>query len=357
MRLYIKERTHFLWGRLCGNNEFLSRLTLVGFFVIIVAYSLHIFHVMPLSISTGLFHAQVADSPVSERRYWEREIDELGPEKAYQVFKDMYAKIGITKAHTKAHIFGEALFNKRGLEGAHICDEAYNYGCYHSFFAKTIGAYGVSILPILSEECGKKRNPGVCLHGIGHGLQWYFGDEHLLESLSECSKIPAKNPVVGCGSGVFMEYNMRNAEDPALVQIRPPDGDHLQSPCDKVPRKYGQACYFEQPRWWDQLFKHDYQKIRDLCEEVKDESLRETCFFGLGHIEVATQKNGYDVAHAIAGCTLAPDRRALVACRSGVAWSFFVIPEVAEKYPLICEEGLSVDEKSQCMNFALFFNE
>ena len=147
-----------------------------------------------------------------------------------------------------------------------------------------------------------------------------------------------------CSAGVFMEYNFNSIEDPESNYVRKLDGNGLDWPCGAVPEPFRKDCYFEQPRWWESLYKSDYIKVGNLCEEVKDEVLRKVCFFGVGGSHLP------DVDWTIDACAHMPNREALLLCRAGAAWRFSIepLPAVHDAYPLVCK-GLTQEETKHCL--------
>ena len=298
--------------------------------------------------------AQNFRSIEDEKKYWKEQMEALGPEQAYTQFKARYAEDNINDAHAHAHIFGEILFEKEGLKGATVCDDTFRYGCFHSFFSRAIITYGLLVVKDLHQVCVDKNNFVFCPHGLGHGLLWYLGRDHLVDALDQCAKLSSiKQDVDSCTVGAFMEYNFSVIDDPSLATFRTPENGNLQQPCDSVPAQYQKMCYFEQTRWWDHLFEYDPEKIGTLCGDVKDDSLRRTCFFGFGQKVVGP--HNFDTQWAISECERMPNKEAAVLCRDGAAWAFSILPapNIRDTYPRMCE-GLTPDEKSHCLDVSRY---
>jgi hypothetical protein len=302
-----------------------------------------------------------AASPEEEVTYVERDearaeiealLAEHPSEEAHRLFKERYRTVSYNFQHVAAHFFGELLYKKEGIPGIAVCDSDFGFGCYHSFFGLAIAERGPGVAKELDEECFKKygRLGTGCPHGIGHGLMWYLGDEKLVEALSFCDGMHYTEPIGGCTSGVFMEYNEHTmATASGAGSSRPLDPDNAHAPCNSVPVKYRQACYFEQAGWWHRAFSLDTPRAWALCEEVSDRDEREACFRGLGNtIGPSTE---YDPKASRAQCDLLRTSEGRDLCKQGAAWTFLSDPERAERAPEVCDQE---DEalKRQCLEHA-----
>jgi hypothetical protein len=216
--------------------------------------------------------------PRTARAHWEGRVKTLGSAGAWTELKQTYAKAGPGVQHTLAHLFGSILFEKNGLEGIAVCDAAFAYGCYHSFFGGALAAHGLDIVPSLVRDCHGSLG---CEHGIGHGLMEFFGPGHFLEALEACP--PETNPFRGCAAGVFMEYNVPMALDGDLSAPGPRRFDPAKpyDPCPQVPERFRAACYHELPAWWRQTYGLDEKVFREFCGEISLSSEREACLFGI----------------------------------------------------------------------------
>lgn len=248
-----------------------------------------------------------------------KQIELLGAEEAYQVFKETVPVRGISD-HTQAHVFGEALYEIEGFRGVHVCDSAFAFGCYHSFFGIAIHEQGVGALSLFDEVCrstyGKAYEP--CQHGIGHGVLAYTGYD-ALESALELCEIVSSNPTGGCSSGVFMEYNFRTMGAVEGGDVMRDVGEDIYAPCNSLSEEYQQSCYLEQVQWWEELFDFDYEKLGGLCNALPVGSLNfEACFHGIGNYLAAYA--GLDPVHITSLCALMPDRDTVALCHEGASW-------------------------------------
>ncbi|HYF10414.1 MAG TPA: hypothetical protein VD967_02300 [Candidatus Paceibacterota bacterium] len=282
-----------------------------------------------------------------EKAEWGGKIDALGAKGAYAEFLRAYADLPLGSAHSLAHIFGELLYEKEGLSGVAVCDNSFGFGCYHSFFGRAISEHGVEVVRELDRACiavwGEKGLG--CQHGIGHGVLWYLGDEHLVDALSLCASLTWKGPIGGCSSGVFMEYNFRTMADPDGASVRPYEASLAHMPCSAI-SVYGEACYFEMPHWWIRIFEGSVPHVGALCREVSVAKEKEACFKGIGNILAA--KMSYDVEETRRGCGSLGSQEEKTLCSTGASWSFMGEPRVRDKAPELCE-GLPAAERSFCL--------
>lgn len=290
-------------------------------------------------------------SMLAEKARLEKLVDILGAEDAYREFKAEYLGEDYGAQHTAAHIFGEVLYEKKGLKGVSVCDKEFAFGCYHSFFGVAVNKEGIGILPILDKACiAKWTIKGIgCQHGIGHGVLSYFGDAKLLDALEACTQLSWKGPIGGCTSGVFMEYNFHTMLNPSRITLRPLDQTDPHLPCSMLPEKFSKACYFEQPDWWDKVYSHDYLKIGELCQQITETSSMHTCFRGFGN--VVGVSTDYNPDEAIDICRKMPTEESENLCRQGASWSFYSNDKTRHLAHLLCK-GLKKEEEDLCIKSA-----
>lgn len=264
-------------------------------------------------------------------------FDGRSSEDAYQTFSERYLNQPVTEQHNAAHIFGEFLYRKDGIDGVVICDGNFGFGCYHSLFGLALAERGPDVAHELDARCFAKygRLGTGCPHGIGHGLMWYFGDERLADALSFCDGMQYAGPIGGCTDGVFMEYNehtMATAESDA--GRRPYEASARHAPCNEVGQKYRQACYYQQAAWWYRSLEGDTQLVGSHCEEVEEPLERHACYRGLGStlaIEAA-----YVPEIAVRSCRLLGRAGGQSRCLEGVAWMFLANPAYASRAEEVC---------------------
>jgi len=299
----------------------------------------------------------VWDSPLE--KHFSTLIDNFGAEKAYTTFKQETAKTEINIQHTAAHTFGTVLYKKIGVKGVTVCDSTFAFGCYHSFFAQAIADKGIDSITALDKECTKKYSvKGLgCVHGIGHGIIYYLGKNHLDEALSQCTRLSWKGPVGGCTSGVFMEFNLNTMNNPSgnSTGLRPFTETKKHSPCTEVAEQFRRACYFEMPQWWVMTLggKTDaFKKAGTFCHEITDDYERNTCFMGLGNVAGPMTRFNASLARTYCGTIEASEEK--MYCQAGASWSFRIEEKFRDLSPSLCAD-LAEDSKQKCLSLAQTF--
>jgi hypothetical protein len=287
---------------------------------------------------------------LAERQIWSQRIDQVGAATAYTEFKDKFHSRGFGDQHFAAHVIGALFYDKLGLAGVADCDASFAFGCYHSFFGRALEEQGLGVMPSLDQACLKHYGPtGTgCLHGIGHGLMEYFGPTRLLEALNGCLLTTQTNPLFGCTTGVFMEYNTPILIDSTTIQVRSRDFNPTDPfyPCSTLPEKFQQPCYFQLPQWWNGLLSSNYAKIGELCESIPTPQNRESCFLGTGND--AAPSSEYDLTTTIKHCQQMPNSLGRLNCLVGASWSFMTVPEKRPLAPEVCS-SLSETDRHLCV--------
>ena len=291
-------------------------------------------------------------NPAKARNYWGERIDTVGAPHAYEEFKAAYQNGNFGTQHVIAHIFGEILYDKEGIDGLAICDTTFAFGCYHSFFGKALSEHGSTVASELDRVCVSRFGPlGTgCMHGIGHGLMEYFGPTRLVEALEGCLYTTQVKELLGCTSGVFMEHNsptVFGSDIPPTPSVRTINSVNPYEPCNTiVPEQFKRSCYYEIAAWWDRVSEINLEEIGILCEEIPGAQYRESCYLGFGNI--TAPKNNYNVERTITTCKLMPTRNGELLCRAGAAWSFWADPRFRTRSPEVCKE-LTIKEEAYCI--------
>lgn len=256
---------------------------------------------------------------------WENVIRDLGPSESYEFFVEYNDRQDFLEQHNIAHGFGEDLFAVEGVDGATVCDERYGFGCYHQFFLSAVSAKGIEVVDTLDKVCIEENGFGGqgCQHGIGHGLVQYFGHSRINEALDVCGSLAWQEPLFGCQSGVFMEYNF-----PSIVEGVTEEGagnkydeKNPYHPCDTVAERFKYACFYSLPEWWSRGEELSYETIGDLCQGILNREYSKICFKGIGLD--AVQLSEFEPSGAIEKCNQMPSVEGIAFCRAGVAWAFW----------------------------------
>lgn len=267
-------------------------------------------------------------------------IESMGGSSAYRKVQNEYASADFNTQHNVAHLFGETLYAKEGVSGIRDCDPSFVFGCYHGFFAVAVAHEGLVVLPLLDEACEEvvEGESNACRHGIGHGILEYLGHERLMDALTACDATTQPNPLAGCTSGVFMEYNvpLTSLESGAYFTVPRPPGEDPYEPCMSVEERFKGSCILELPQWWAQVYARDYTHMGSLCASLSaDES--QICYLGLGKVVAPSVE--FDPYASRAVCELMPDERGSYYCRASAAWSIAYDGEGVEASKIICEES------------------
>src|SRR5688572_19501796 len=235
----------------------LRRIVFICLMTSLVIYAVF-FHVVKRTDSTFQDTLLAPDSSASVIR--EQMVKYINTKGAARTYKDIQAIMGTSlpsKQHRVAHIFGELLYKKEGLQGIVVCDSNFAFGCYHSFFGSAIAQNGESIVKELDLACVEAHGPmGLgCPHGIGHGLGEYFGSAQVDKQLNICATLTWKGRYMGCQSGVFMEYNTPVMSDEKIIApvVRPFNATSPYGICLTVPAQFQPACFLELGAWWEQV--------------------------------------------------------------------------------------------------------
>lgn len=283
------------------------------------------------------------------RASFEESLRTSGPVLAYAEMKKSVLKKTHDEQHNAAHLFGESLYAVEGVNGIRICDTDFNFGCYHGFFTKAVSGEGLSSVGALDAACQTSERPSACQHGIGHGIMEYVGHSNLSRALEACSLAYQPDPIAGCTSGVFMDYNIRLTVEGNTfsVSARPLGNPELPyAPCTDVEDRFKKSCYHELPQWWYQVYQGDIQNIGALCERIEDKNYRAICFGGVGNI-VGSVAN-YETALVKELCALMP-KHAVTSCITHAAWSFSANIDAHGDAKELCENVVSEEEKIECL--------
>lgn len=256
--------------------------------------------------------------------YWEERIETKGAEDAYREFTERNLSAPTSRQHLSAHVMGELIFSARGVEGITVCDSQFSFGCYHGFFGRAISEGGEAAVSELDAECVEAFGElgSGCQHGIGHGILEYVGHDRVQDALALCAKTTQPAPLLGCPSGVFMEYNtpLMRDDDGVRVSVRKVTADTVYEPCVSVSKEFQSSCFFQLGQWLALSLDEQPAKLGALCSKAPLLG-REYCFLGAG--DSLGLLALYDVPRAIAACASISINDDEVACRAGISWALF----------------------------------
>jgi hypothetical protein len=154
--------------------------------------------------------------------------------------------------HQIAHEIGHAAYAReqgntaRALsEGAMTCGSGYYHGVVERAFAGLPRDRGAAVAQRLCTGVPASTGRFVlyqCVHGLGHGLMIYSGDD-LPYSLRICNSLSSRWDQQSCAGGVFMQNFATGAV--AMVTTRWLRSADLLYPCDGVAEQDKLYCYLQ----------------------------------------------------------------------------------------------------------------
>ncbi|MEQ1678107.1 MAG: hypothetical protein ABL876_15475, partial [Chitinophagaceae bacterium] len=191
------------------------------------------------------------------------------------------------QTHLLNHVVGDYLYETYGTKGLPYCRDYFLSSCYHGFVLNVIADGGMDNVADTFNEC-VKEGPTVytqCAHGIGHGFLAHAGYKNLTKALHTCDQAieNIENfPAFNCYDGVFMEniWAVHNGKPSPERWVKETD---LLYPCNdkRIDAKYLGGCFANQPALIAILTKGDIKKIADICFDLDQANLKETCMNGL----------------------------------------------------------------------------
>ena len=289
--------------------------------------------------------------PVIAAAYWAERIKVNGAQAAYAEFKTRNVQSAERGRHLAAHIIGEKIFESEGVLGIRYCDASFSFGCYHGFFGQAFARGGAEAIEELDAVCVRAFGPlGTgCQHGMGHGVLEYVGYQNIGKALLLCEKTTQSAPLLGCASGVFMEYNtpLVGISDTVSPETRKFSKETFDEPCRSVADSYKKSCYFELGGWLESALYGQDTRIGEVCSSLPTE-WRSLCFQGFGALVPQRVRYDSDKSHAVCDVFSVEDA---LSCRSGVAWAMYSVPEHRGKTEVACAYSNDV-MRERCMKQA-----
>lgn len=235
------------------------------------------------------------------------------PEDAWEYLKSAFTVNGQIKEnpHEFAHIAGNALYAKRGVDGISACDPTFAFGCYHGVAEEMLLDVGKDGVTQIESACYKffpqdSALAASCVHGIGHGLlTWNSLDVD--KSLVDCDLLGAQNRQY-CYDGVFME-NAPNAKSS-------PEKTSWDF-CSGFGEAYHPACAKYQVYGFGETVNWDFAKMAQFCDSAPNQILRNSCFPGFGFFAANAAQGDADKAKEI--CALSPSEDGRYMCTMSAA--------------------------------------
>ncbi len=258
-----------------------------------------------------------------EKIKWLTFINKVGTEKAYVQFSELYKDKNYVVQHNMMHLMGGLVYSTEGIRGIGICDSSFDYACYHQFFIDFIREKGSFAVPQVIETCIQRHGEqaGFCIHGVGHGVQEFYGDtqEGLLKALKTCAGLTSvlsfsPSAVSQCNEGVFMQYNhVLPIQNMLVREVDPTDP---LSPCNVISEEFKRDCYLSIARRWLLFYTGEYRQADIFCTLVP-EQYKKFCYRGIG-VDIAMSTN-YDVEATEKTCYSLADEFGRSYCKVGAA--------------------------------------
>jgi hypothetical protein len=217
--------------------------------------------------------------------YFKEISDDAGAAYAYEVLRQLPSAGLEPYKHLFGHIIGDELFYQQNIAGLGICTPEFSFACYHSVISRAIAEEGLENIGEINRRCLELVDVGSCQHGIGHGVMAAIAGDPL-EAVAVCDSLEKAPGVTRpCIEGVIMEFNMRQVEQISPVSVRPVDERGYYYPCTEMPETDRDECFFEQTRWWREIFgRYDYSAIGGLCDGIEDSENRSWCYRAIGYL-------------------------------------------------------------------------
>src|SRR3989338_8540217 len=237
----------------------------------------------------------------SEQQKTIKSMSSRDPASAWKFLKDSFIVNGqITEnPHELAHIVGNNLYKKMGIDGIAACDPTFAFGCYHGVTEKMLLELGVDAVPSIESTCVKifpseQALIASCVHGTGHGLLTYEGLD-VGAALEDCDALSPQNRGY-CYDGVFMEHS-----------FSAPEIANEWTMCASLDEKYHPECAKYHVYNVGQHVGWDLSTMAQSCEAAPTQALRVNCFSGLGFFSANAARGELEGVKRNCGLALSED--------------------------------------------------
>ena len=272
-------------------------------------------------------------------------VRKYGAAKTIQYLHELQSDFG--DCHSTAHSAGRFAYEVFESQAFQTCSAECHSGCYHGATEAYFRDHGTANLADdLAIICSSSLNPFFshqCFHGVGHGLM-AFSDYELFEALTNCDLLT--EGVESCYSGVYME-NVVGGLSPTIGHFTDYLSDDPHFPCNIVPDKYKNACYFYQTSRMVQLFGGDFSKVAGACADA-DERYQQACFESMGR-DVGGMNLDNNV-EAISDCQTIPAGDPRIWCLNGAVQNTFWDPAGQDVALDFCSRLDVPSEKQSCFD-------
>lgn len=309
-----------------------------------------------IAMSVGAYFVFRSDTPATidstvtfrykeEKVRWQQYFDDAPVDDVFARFLTTASVLDYYAAHGLSHIIGEELYDREGWDGIAFCTQDFGFGCFHGFSGAALFDGGLGATEKLSAACTNLQRGDYlgCIHGIGHGILAYLGNDNLAQALNACESAQRDEVVGGCFGGVIMEYNYNTMQSQAGIELRPFSETEAYSPCVSLDDQYTPACYYELPSWWYASFESMgsadsagiFTRIGQLCSDIQDEASRTVCFRGTGN--VVGPRSDMQVVRMKEWCNEMPANNTRDLCYSEALGHLLNTDEGAKELRALCE--------------------
>ncbi len=272
---------------------------------------------------TTIESCQHSNKPFCYRQAFANIAYKQGPQKALQLLGQDDRSMPQVHAdcHQISHWVGHgglAHYKKDAAQalshGAMTCNSGYYHGVLQSAFGGLTKAEVEHKARVLCTTPAVNTDDFLlyqCVHGLGHGLMIYSGDE-LPWSLKTCHTLQTDFDRVSCTGGVFMQnYDTTMGKSKYLKE------DNPIYPCNIVATQDKYYCYLQVTDRVLQFVGYNWKKAANWCRKV-EKGWVSICFQSLGRDASGTSQ--YNAAQAVQTCSLAGSGES--DCIYGVARDF-----------------------------------
>lgn len=240
----------------------------------------HLFPGLTMVVRVGEEEGVAHSHEYSQELKTIQDLSERDPAVAWQYLKENFLVNGEAtgNVHEFAHIIGNSLYERQGIEGTQVCDPSFSFGCFHGVTEKMLSASGLEALPEIEDKCGKLfagefQKFASCIHGTGHGLvSWENLD--IKAALADCETLAPANQTY-CFDGVFMEYMSAAPRAPREWQF-----------CSSLEDKYQANCGRYLVRY--------FENAVSACDEAPSQTLARVCFEAVGFAAAQDSLGNFD---------------------------------------------------------------
>jgi len=283
-----------------------------------------------------------------EKKIWHAHFEKDAPAEVYKRFLSTAATLDYYGAHGLSHIIGEELYAREGWNGITICTQDFGFGCFHGFSGAALSDRGLGATKDLSSACSHLADGDYlgCIHGIGHGILAFVGNDNLAQALESCESSQGDEQVGGCFGGVIMEYNYNTMQSESGIELREFSEHEAYAPCTLLDTRYRPACYYEQPSWWYASLdnsgriepKRIFENIGRLCADMSDTAFRTFCFRGAGN--VVGPRSDYQASRMKEWCDVMPDSESQDLCYSEALGHLLGSEKGKSELRSLCDSGV-----------------